>query len=113
VLLGRCPGEIMDYRPHYELPFQTLKDAGRLEGKFQLPVPFEPQWLITLGAHRTALLWPIGAPQPPETKVADEGQVANWIRWAGKSYRIAKDRRCAGVWKEYQKAARRQGGTKQ
>jgi hypothetical protein len=106
VVLGRLPGEVAEYCFESEWPYWFLRKSGCLEGNYEVAIPFEPQWLITIGPKRRKTLSPIGIPGPPETMIADDDKVAAWARWARKRYHNRKGRQDAlDLWEEYREVA--------
>jgi hypothetical protein len=109
VVLGRRPGEIVEHDCEFDTPYWFLKRSGALKGRFELAVPFEPQWVIAIGLDRKEFLASIGIPQPPEDTIADETLAADWVRWVGKRYRNLKGKHKLAVWASYREVAARLG----
>lgn len=103
-VLGSRPGEVMEYEPAGGTIYWALKGMGALDGHFELPVAFEPQWIAAVGTNRREYLWPVGQPQTPGEPAAS-GDVALWARWARKRYRNLKGARKRAAWDEYRAAA--------
>ncbi len=110
VVLGKRPGEIVEHHPQFDAPYWYLKESGALKGKFELAVPFEPQWLIKVGTDRKEQLVHIGGMDLPGEDVADESQLGSWVRWSRRNYRKLKGQRKAVLWKEYRTLAGRLAG---
>lgn len=104
IVLGRRPGEIVEHNFESEIPPWLLEQSGSLRDKFELPMAFEPQWLIAIGSKRRESLRRIGL-QPPEATIADERRVDDWIRWAKKRYRSLKGRHKRLMWEQYRGVA--------
>jgi len=106
VVLGKRPGEVVEYRFESKWPYWFLRKSGLLQGEFEITIPFEPQWLVTIGPKRRRRLSPIGIPEPPETTIADENKVAVWVRWAEKRYHNLKGQKePLALWEKYRKVA--------
>lgn len=105
-ILGSRPGEVVEHEPNSETPYWFLKEMGVLDGHFRLPVAFEPQWIVAVGANRKEYLWPTGPTRPPGDPAAS-GDVARWTWWARKRYRNLKGKQKRAAWDEYRAAASR------
>jgi hypothetical protein len=107
-ILGSRPGEVVEYEPDAEAPYWFLREMGALDGYFRLPIAFEPQWIVAVGANRKEYLWPTGSARSPGAPTAS-GDVARWVWWARKSYRNLKGKQKRAAWDEYRAAAARLG----
>lgn len=111
IVLGRRPGEVVEYHIDSEWPYWYLKKYGHLKSDFRVPVPFEPQWVVKVGRKRRKHLSPIGIPASPEAVIADPSLVDEWARWTSKQYHnMKKQSRYEGIWEEYRDLAKTIGG---
>jgi hypothetical protein len=110
-ILGSRPGEVVEYEPGAATPYWISKEMGILNGHFELPVAFEPQWIAAVGANRREYLWPVGQPRPPG-KPATSGNVTLWVWWAKKPFRNLKGLRKREAWDEYRAVASALDGAK-